>query len=37
MSKERLIIVKAHQPMIHHPAEEKGGEMEENGNVVKEG
>lgn len=29
--------MEAHQTMIHHPAEEKGGKMEENGKVVKEG
>ena len=37
VSKERLIIVEAHQTMIQHPPEEKEGEIEENGKVVKEG
>lgn len=37
VSKERLIIVEAHQTMIYHPAEEKGGKIEGNGKVVRGG
>lgn len=38
VSKERLTIVEAHQPpQVQHPPEEKEGEIEEKGKVVKEG
>lgn len=29
--------METHQTIVHHPAEEKGGEIEENGKVVEEG